>query len=55
MLAEEAGLHEALGADAAGMRFLGHVGLPVCRQTAAGGESLPTVGAAVQLLRRVEL
>lgn len=55
VLPELTGLHEAPGAQDAGMRFVGHVGLPVCRQAAAGGERLPAVRAAVKLLRRMEL
>lgn len=55
MFAEQAGPQEALGADAAGVRFVGHVDLLVSSQVGRGGEGLRAHGAAVQLLRRVDL
>lgn len=55
VFAEQAGPQEALGADAAGMWFVGHVDLLVSSQVGRGGESLRAHRAAVQLLRRVDL
>lgn len=55
MFAEQAGPQEALGADAAGVGFVGHVDLLVCSQVGGVGEGLPAHRAAVQLLCRVDL
>ena len=55
VFAEQAGPQEAPGADAAGVRFVGHVDLLMSSQVGRGGESLCAHGAAVQLLCRVNL
>lgn len=55
VFAEQAGPQEALGADAAAVRFVGHVGLLVSPQVGRGGEGLGAHRAVVQLLRRVDL
>lgn len=55
VFAEQAGPQEALGADAAGVRFVGHVDLLVSSQVGDGAERLRAHRAAVQLLRRVDL
>lgn len=55
MFAQQAGPQEAPGADSAGVRFVGHVGLLVGSQVGRGGESLLAQRAAVQLLLGVDL
>lgn len=55
MFAQQTRPQEALGADPAGVRFVGHVDLFVSSEVGGGGESLLAHRAAVQLLRRVDL
>lgn len=55
VLAQQAGLQEAPGADAAGVRLVGHVGLPVHSQGGRAAEDLRAYRAAVRLLRVVDL
>lgn len=55
VFAELAGPQEALGADAAGVRFLGYMDLLVSSEVGGSGEGLPACGAVVHLVRVVAL
>lgn len=55
VFAELAGPQEALGTDAAAVRFVGHVALLVRSEVGDRGERLPTLQTAVRLVRHMAL